>query len=1084
MDAFFSGTYEKEIEGVSDAEIDASEYDTEEDDPDFVEIDSDEEMERLIMNPRDERERERAERQIVDLTGSTPRPANLPVGSGDHRHSARRALEQARATAVGDGGRANGNLSHMMRGEAANRGEGDQDEFILPDGIDLEEAKQLEAAMFGVAYEAPEARRPIDPSQSLPFVDMNASDGERIRPGAAREGNATTVTDSSTEGITTAEIQERQRRIDAWDKTVKQLKEEDCDEFNEWLRDSTTEVLVEYEGDKRIRTFFLCPKVIAVRFLDLKLKHGVGDSVKEDRATIRKCLEASRTQAGTDDFCASKRIPLRILRQEMLALCDCDVDKISSFHDFETLFENVKTQVGAVLPAVLKVIEEKNKEVRAVLNRRDAVKAFVIEVVEKETVESGAFCKFLKREYSKDAWAHVIKRSGWDKRRCLCAFLEDECEILETIPDGDGVTKWVADMVELLEEQLKVARAALNRPSRRSKRGASTLAKEPSIDEDQPSHQKAARTERVTDVIKQACEADAELKEALDNARSYADLVKVLLSVRTQELSKEGISSFIEACDRACLCWAAIEVSIDPQCMQDFEEQRYAIARPFGATAYMPCMLAAMLSNVRVVRAKELLEGGAYADYERMCSIDPRKWYKVLKPFSVTLAGGKTVFVEGSVLRPHDGRVEEHLQRTLDSLKEIGCTIKPDVALKVCYESALTELMRQRGYHEYLKGIHAKPENCVKTTIVENVIGVERTGGGIVTVAFTFDNINVIFRTDMIYMLKRVEMILDGRDGGGGLTHGELIKLTETRSGEDGEMVKIAEKLLLWAQQLPWIHLGIGGRLGHAVWRRDLFAAHDDPDAYSSSPLGEDGSALRHILWPRHFTDAPFEISEELKIAVTKAVKSLRRIAIIDAVNGMAFTLFLEFSQIVPGIRAREWWSLDLFKYEVLDACGALSEFDDYKQNNPMSAWQRSSWKIDVIINTIMEKAENFRELFEDLQLIPLDALTKDGHVDFVSKRPRGNKVRRALTSDDFDLITPKFECYAIFFNTLVQIQSTKQIVWFNGKMTKWRSVVESSPEAKRMIDQRKEEFSQFLLPRLTPPEDARFKINYPSIRA
>ena len=85
MDAFFSGTYEK-IEGVSDAEIDektgeliqrppreqeqedkeeedkeeeermtieddsASEYNTGEDDPDFVEIDSDE-MERLIMNP-------------------------------------------------------------------------------------------------------------------------------------------------------------------------------------------------------------------------------------------------------------------------------------------------------------------------------------------------------------------------------------------------------------------------------------------------------------------------------------------------------------------------------------------------------------------------------------------------------------------------------------------------------------------------------------------------------------------------------------------------------------------------------------------------------------------------------------------------------------------------------------------------------------------------------------------------------------------------------------------------------------------------------------------------------------------------
>ena len=176
------------------------------------------------------------------------------------------------------------------------------------------------------------------------------------------------------------------------------------------------------------------------------------------------------------------------------------------------------------------------------------------------------------------------------------------------------------------------------------------------------------------------------------------------------------------------------------------------------------------------------------------------------------------------------------------------------MALQACYSSAFTELMRQRGYHEYLKGIHAKPENCVKTTIVENVIGVERTGGGIVAVAFTFNKKNVLFRTDMIYMLKRVEMILDDRDGGRGLTYGELIKLTETRSDEDGEMVKIAEKLLLWSRQLPWIHLGIGGRLGHAVWRRDLFAAPGDPNAYSSSPLGEDGRALRHILWPRRFS--------------------------------------------------------------------------------------------------------------------------------------------------------------------------------------------------------------------------------------
>ena len=43
-----------------------------------------------------------------------------------------------------------------------------------------------------------------------------------------------------------------------------------------------------------------------------------------------------------------------------------------------------------------------------------------------------------------------------DKKYHLTAFLEDECEKLETIPDGDDVkTKWVADMVELLEEQLK-----------------------------------------------------------------------------------------------------------------------------------------------------------------------------------------------------------------------------------------------------------------------------------------------------------------------------------------------------------------------------------------------------------------------------------------------------------------------------------------------------------------------------------------------------------------------------------------------------------------------------------------------------
>ena len=100
------------------------------------------------------------------------------------------------------------------------------------------------------------------------------------------------------------------------------------------------------------------------------------------------------------------------------------------------------------------------------------------------------------------------KRSGIRKKYHLIAFLEDECEKLETIPDGDDVKKkWVAEMVTLLETKLTEAKDTLSsRPIRKSKRGA--LEEEPSIDEDQPSHQKAARTERVTDVIKGAIEAD------------------------------------------------------------------------------------------------------------------------------------------------------------------------------------------------------------------------------------------------------------------------------------------------------------------------------------------------------------------------------------------------------------------------------------------------------------------------------------------------------------------------------------------------------------------------------------------------
>ena len=141
----------------------------------------------------------------------------------------------------------------------------------------------------------------------------------------------------------------------------------------------------------------------------------------------------------------------------MLALCDRNVNRISSFRDFETLFENVKTKVEEVLPAVLAVMKEKNEEVKAVLNRRDSSQGFPrLRWLKKRRLRVGSFCKFLKREYSQDAWAHITNRSTNDKKYHLTAFLEDECEKLETIPDGDDVKKkWVADMVELLEEQLK-----------------------------------------------------------------------------------------------------------------------------------------------------------------------------------------------------------------------------------------------------------------------------------------------------------------------------------------------------------------------------------------------------------------------------------------------------------------------------------------------------------------------------------------------------------------------------------------------------------------------------------------------------
>ena len=266
-----------------------------------------------------------------------------------------------------------------------------------------------------------------------------------------------------------------------------------------------------------------------------------------------------------------------------------------------------------------------------------------------------------------------------------------------------------------------------------------------------------------------------------------------------------------------------------------------------------------------------------------------------------------------------------------------------------------------------------------------------------------------------------------------------------------------------------------------------MFASLGDPNAYSTSVLGEEGSALRHILWPRRFPQAPFEISEDVKRSTMIAVKFLRQFAIRHFTNSLGLMLFLEFSQIVPDIRARDWWTLDLFKYEVLNACGASSESDDYKQNNPRSAWQRSPWKIDVIINTIMEKAENIREPIEDIQIVSLDALTKDGHVEHIFKRARGTKVRQGLTSNHYDLVTPKWECYTIFCNALVLAdnKSNKQSVWWERKKTEWRSVVESSPpEVKRMIQTRKEEFRQFLLSRLTPRDDFIWKINYPEFEA
>ena len=58
--------------------------------------------------------------------------------------------------------------------------------------------------------------------------------------------------------------------------------------------------------------------------------------------------------------------------------------------------------------------------------------------------------------------------------------------------------------------------------------------------------------------------------------------------------------------------------------------------------------------------------------------------------------------------------VARPLERTISSLEEIGCTIDPDVATNACYKSALTELMRKRGYSVYLEGIHASRKTAKK----------------------------------------------------------------------------------------------------------------------------------------------------------------------------------------------------------------------------------------------------------------------------------------------------------------------------------------------------------------------------------
>ena len=323
-------------------------------------------------------------------------------------------------------------------------------------------------------------------------------------------------------------------------------------------------------------------------------------------------------------------------------------------------------------------------------------------------------------------------------------------------------------------------------------------------------------------------------------------------------------------------------------------------------------------------------------------------------------------------------------------------------------------------------------------------------------------------------MFKRVEVITDDLHKKC-LTLGELFKL----NGENGPLARIATKLQVWSTQLPWVHLGKNGKIGFPIWRRDMFGeegdnAEDDEDDI----LGENVQHFQQVMWPKLFhLDA--QISKEVKETMMTAVTLLRQATIKHALNSIAFTLFLEFSQIVPSICAREWWTLDMFKLEILDACGLLDDDHNYKLISSFS-----NWTIDKIKEEILERAENIREIFEDAQVVALDALTKDGHVRHTFKHRRIHKVRCNLDSNGFDLTTPKFECYFIFFNTLISTGVKKQSDWMERRMANWRNLVNSEgfpPEGKEMIDARKKVFRNFLEGKVEPPNEAICEIEYSS---